>query len=173
MNTDKLLELAFYTLPALVTGGVAYYLFTSFFRDKENARKWQIHKENQKFSLPIRLQAFERLTLYLERINLAKLIVRIAPESSSKTDYENLLIQNIEQEFEHNLAQQLYISNETWTIIVTAKNTTNQIIRKTAMSEKITSSHKLREVILNDLMENESPSSVALNYLKNEIKAIL
>ena len=173
MNTDKLLELAFYTLPALITGGVAYYLLNSFFKDQQNSRKWQINKENQKLSLPLKLQAYERLTLYLERINLVKLIVRIAPENDSKTNYENLLIQNIEQEFEHNLAQQLYISNETWTIIVTAKNTTNQIIRKTAMSEKITTSQKLREAILNDLMENESPSSLALSYLKNEVRDIL
>lgn len=173
MNTDKIIELAFYTLPALITGGVAYYLFNSYFNDQQNTRRWLIQKENQKLSLPIRLQAYERLTLYLERINLGKLVVRVAPFNDSKSDYENLLIQNIEQEFEHNLAQQIYISDETWKIILTSKNTTIQIIRKTAMSEKITSSHKLREAILNDLMDNDTPSSVALSYLKNEVSEIL
>lgn len=173
MNTDKILELAFYTLPAIITGSVAYYLFNSYFKDQQNTRRWLVQKENQKLSLPIRLQAYERLTLYLERINPAKLIVRVAPINDNKYDYENLLIQNIEQEFEHNLAQQIYISDATWTIILTAKNTTIQIIRKTAMSEKITSSHKLREAVLNDLMDNEAPSSVALSYLKNEVSEIL
>lgn len=173
MNTDKILELAFYTLPAIITGSVAYYLFNSYFKDQQNTRSWLVQKENQKLSLPIRLQAYERLTLYLERINPAKLIVRVAPINDNKYDYENLLIQNIEQEFEHNLAQQIYISNATWTIILTAKNTTIQIIRKTAMSEKITSSHKLREAVLNDLMDNEAPSSLALSYLKNEVSEIL
>lgn len=173
MNTDKILELAFYTLPALITGGVAYYLFNSYFKDQQNTRRWLVQKENQKLSLPIRLQAYERLTLYLERINIGKLTVRVAPINDNKFDYENLLIQNIEQEFEHNLAQQIYISDTTWTIILTAKNTTIQIIRKTAMSEKISTSHKLREAILNDLLDNEAPSTVALSYLKNEVSEIL
>ena len=173
MNTDKILELAFYTLPALITGGVAYYLFNSYFKDQQNTRRWLVQKENQKLSLPIRLQAYERLTLYLERINIGKLTVRVAPINDNKFDYENLLIHNIEQEFEHNLAQQIYISDTTWTIILTAKNTTIQIIRKTAMSEKISTSHKLREAILNDLLDNEAPSTVALSYLKNEVSEIL
>lgn len=173
MNTDKILELAFYTLPALITGGVAYYLFNSYFKDQQNTRRWLVQKENQKLSLPIRLQAYERLTLFLERINPAKLIVRIAPLSDNKVEYQNLLIQHIEQEFEHNLAQQIYISDNTWTIILTAKNTTIQIIRKSANKESVTSSHQLREAVLNELLDSEAPSSIALSYLKNEVSDIL
>ena len=121
----------------------------------------------------MRLQAFERLSLFLERIYPNKLLIRIAPLSDDKYAYESLLIYHIEQEFEHNLAQQIYISDECWTIILTAKNTIIQNIRKTAMSERVTDAHKLRETILNDLYDNESATTVALSYLKNEVISFL
>ena len=173
MNSDKILELLCYTLPSLITGGVAYYLFNSYFLDQQNTRRWLLQKENQKDALPLRLQAFERMALFLERINPTKLLIRITPLSQDKNDYENLVIAQIEQEFEHNLTQQIYMTDECWTIIVTAKNATIQMIRKANMSDRVDSADKLREVILSDLMEKATPSSAAMNYLKNELKAFL
>ena len=84
-------------------------------------------------------------------------------------DYENYLIAQIEQEFEHNLTQQIYISNECWTMILTAKNATIQMIRVANRSEKVNNADKLREVILNEMMDKQSPSVVALEYIKNEV----
>ena len=89
MDTDKLLELAFYTLPAAVTGGVAYYFFQMFMRNEENKRQFALMRENQKHALPLRLQAYERLALYLERINPAKLLIRVAPLQEDKMDYDD------------------------------------------------------------------------------------
>ena len=173
MNEDKILELLFYTLPALITGGVAYYLFKSYFSDQQNTRRWLVQKENQKLGLPLRLQAYERLTLFLERINPNKLLLRVAPLSEDKYAYESLLIHHIEQEMEHNLAQQIYISNECWTIILTAKNTIIQNIRKTTMNEQVTDAYKLRETILSDLYHSESATTLALSYVKNEVSSFL
>lgn len=173
METIKLIELLSYTVPSAITGGVAYFLFTSYFKDQQNTRHWLSQKESQKISLPIRLQAFERMALFLERINPTKLLIRVVPVSDNKNDYENYVIAQIEQEFEHNLTQQIYLSEECWTIIVTAKNATIQLIRKANMSERVTNADKLREVILSDLMEKQSPSNAALSYLKNEINSIL
>ena len=169
MDSTKIIEILAYTIPSIVTGGVAYYLFNSYFKDQQNTRRWLMQKESRKEALPLRLQAYERMTLYMERINLTKLLIRVSPISSDKNDYENLLIAQIEQEFEHNLTQQIYMSDECWSIIVTAKNATIQMIRKATMSERITNSDKMRELLLNDLMEKQSPSNAALAYIKNEV----
>ena len=169
METNKIIELLAYTLPSLITGGVAYYLFQSYFNDQQNTRKWLLQKEAKKDALPLRLQAYERMTLFLERISLSKLLVRISPISQDRNDYENYVIAQIEQEFEHNLTQQIYISDQCWIVISTAKNATIQTIRKANMSEKITSADKLREVILSDSMENQSPISLALTFIKSEV----
>ena len=173
MSMDKFIEVLLYAVPSLITGGVAYYLFDSYFKDQQHTRRWLLQRENQKQSLPLRLQAYERLALFLERINAAKLLIRVAPLSDDKNDYERLLIQHIEQEYEHNLTQQIYVSDECWTIIITAKNTIIQNIMKTNLSEKVDSAQKLRETILNDLLDSQSPSTIALSFLKNEVKGIL
>ena len=169
MESLPIIELLSYTLPAIVTGAVAYYFFDLHTKNEEGRRRYLLHKEAQKNALPLRLQAYERMTLYMERINPTKLLIRIAPLSQDKNDYENLIIAQIEQEFEHNLSQQIYMSDECWTIIVTAKNATIQMIRKATMSDRVDSADKLREVLLNDLMEKQSPSNAALAYIKNEV----
>lgn len=173
MNTDKIIELAFYTLPAIVTGAVAYYSFKTFSDSEDKRRRFHLLKENQKQALPLKLQAYERLALFLERISPAKLLIRIAPLNDSKIDYQNLLIHHIEQEYEHNLTQQIYVSDDCWTMVITAKNTIIQNIRKTALSTEIANADKLRETILTHLLENESTTNLALGYLKSEVKEFL
>ena len=173
MNTDKIVELLMYTVPSLITGGVAYFLFTSHFKEQQNSRKWILKRENQKHSLPLRLQAYERLALFLERINPTKLLIRVAPLTDNKVDYQNLLIQHIEQEFEHNLAQQIYITDDSWTMLLTAKNTIIQNIRKTTLDESIKDANALREKILSNLLDGQSATTVALSYLKNEVADVL
>lgn len=169
MDTTKIIELLAFTLPALITGGVAYYLFQAYFSDQRNTRKWLLQKEATKDALPLRLQAYERMTLFLERMSLNKVLVRITPISQDKHDYENYVIAQIEQEFEHNLTQQIYISHQCWTVISTAKNATIQTIRKACSSEKVTSADQLREIILSESMENQSPITLALTFIKNEV----
>lgn len=173
MNNSKIIEILAYTLPSLITGGVAYFLFNSYFKDQQNMRRWLLQKENQKDSLPLRLQAYERMALFLERINPSNLLIRITPFSSDKNQYESLIIEHINQEYEHNITQQIYVTDECWTIIMTAKNTTIQNIRKTNMNEKVDSANKLRETILSDLLDNQSPSTLALAFLKDEVGRII
>jgi hypothetical protein len=169
MDSTKLIELASYTLPAIVTGLVAYNLFNSYFKDQQNTRRWLLQKDSQKDLLPLRLQAYERMTLFMERINPSKLLVRITPLSEDKNEYRNFVIAQIEQEYEHNLAQQIYISDECWSIIVTAKNATIQMIRLATTNEKVKDADSLREIVIGDLLNKPSPSSAALAFIKNEV----
>ena len=123
----------------------------------------------QKEAFPLRLQAYERMALFLERISPSKLLVRVKPTSSNKEDYENLLQATIEQEFEHNLSQQIYVSDQCWSIITAAKNATIQFIRKASMLEKTDSANKLREVILTEFMDKQPPSNAGLAFIKKEV----
>ncbi len=173
MDTSLIFQILAYCVPALITGGVAYYFFDLHIQNEDNRRNFMIRKENQKQALPLRIQAYERMALYLERIEPSKLLIRITPTSSDKNEYEQLIIAHIEQEFEHNLTQQIYMSDKCWMVINTAKSTLVQTIRKANMSDKIDSANKLREVILMDLLDKPSPTSVALAFLKNEVSELL
>ncbi len=80
-----------------------------------------------------------------------------------------MIIAHIEQEFEHNLTQQVYMSDECWSIILTAKNATIQMIRMAAQKETVENANQMRELILNDLLEKQSPSNAALAFLEQEV----
>ena len=169
METAKILEILGYTLPSLVTGGVAYFLFDNYFRDQQNNRRWLLQKENEKELLPMRLQAYERLTLLMERIHPAQILLRNTPVNNDKKEYENFITNQIQQEFEHNLSQQIYVSGECWSIIQTAKNATIQLIRLAAQNEKVQTAADLREFVVSSLVDKASPTYAALDLIKQEV----
>ena len=169
---DQLLNLLMYAVPSLIVGAIAFLFFREHVENEDNRRKFLIVKQLQKESLPQRFQAYERFSLFLERISPNKLLIRISPVSSNKDDYETLLINSIEQEFEHNLSQQIYVTDSCWSIINASKSATIQLIRKAALSDKIDSADKLRETILTDMMDKTPPSSAGLSYIKQEVSEL-
>lgn len=158
-----------YLLPSLIVAGIAYYFFKTHTQHFEKLKHYEVQSELKKNALPIRLQAYERLCLFLERISPGNLVPRTKPYSENKHDYENLLIKTIEQEFEHNLAQQVYVSKKCWNVIRASKNATINLIRQVGMLEHVTDANKLREEILTSLLDKESPSDTGLAFLKNEV----
>ncbi|MDT0607707.1 hypothetical protein [Croceitalea rosinachiae] len=168
MSGDQIFQLFAYLLPSVVTGAIAFYFFRMHTNNEEGRRRFLLHKDSQKDTLPVRLQAYERMVLFLERIAINNLVVRVAPQGQDKAKYENLLIKQVENEFDHNLSQQIYMTDECWNIIKAAKSATIQIIRSAGMSEA-DSADKLREDILNQTMEKQSPSATALSFVKKEI----
>lgn len=170
MTEDSILQVLFYLLPAVVVGVIAFYFFNLHTRNEERRRRFLLHKEAQKHALPVRLQAYERMALFLERIAPGNLLVRIKPIKNRKEDYSTQLIKSIEQEFEHNLAQQIYISDECWNVIKASKNATINNIRKTAAKESIETADELRHDILNSLIDQQPPSQTGLGYIKKEVK---
>ncbi len=169
MEISQIISYFAYLLPAIVVGIVAYLFFKGHTENEEGRRRYLIQKEAQKNIIPLRLQAYERIALFLERIDPKKLLIRVKPFSDDISHYENLLIQNIDNEFEHNIAQQIYVSPDCWNAVAAAKNATAQIIRKTAMNDKIDTSDKLRETMLNHFMGEVTPSQKAMAYVKQEV----
>ncbi|GAB1857146.1 hypothetical protein MHTCC0001_19820 [Flavobacteriaceae bacterium MHTCC 0001] len=172
MDSSRIIDLFLFTIPALITGVIAYYFFKTHTNNEDGRRRFLLKKDLQTTTIPMRLQAYERLTLFLERISPNKLLLRVKPTSDNKEDYENLLIQNIQQEMEHNLTQQIYVSEKCWGVITTAKAATVQLIRKANLSEKTDSADKLREVLLTEMMERSSPSDAAISILKEEVREL-
>lgn len=172
METQRIIDLLLFAIPSLITGVIAYYFFKEHTKNEDGRRRFLLKKDMQVNAMPLRLQAYERIALLLERLSPSKLLIRVQPISSNKEDYINLLVQNIEQEFEHNLSQQIYVSQKCWSIITTSKNATIQLIRKAGLSEKTDTANKLREVILTEMMERHSPSDAALSFIKEEVSEI-
>lgn len=173
MDMDRVLELAFFTLPAVAVALVAYYFFETTLKNETRKRQFMLARNSQKTTLPLRLQAYERMALFLERIDPAKLLIRIAPHSEDKSEYANLVVAQIEQEFEHNLAQQIYVSDQCWGIITTAKNATVQQLRKAQATVETPTANALRESILTAAFDSPSPSTAALAFIRAEVRDML
>lgn len=169
MNFSEILEIFKYTIPSLITGLVAYYFFLNHTKMEEKNLKIRLLKQRSKQTLPIKLQAYERMTLFLERINLTNLVVRINSVNNDKNAYVASLLNTIEQEFEHNLVQQIYISDECWSLIVASKNAVIQEIKKASIANNITNAQELREEIIKKQLTNSNPTSKALLFLKDEV----
>ena len=86
-----------------------------------NGSKMELRVQSLKIIMPLRVQAYERFLLYLERVQLPQLVKRVYTPGMEKGTLHLLLLQNVREEFEHNLAQQLYVAGTTWTAVMNAK----------------------------------------------------
>lgn len=170
---EKVLTFFGFCFPALIVGIIAYYFFSLYVKNEENRRIYLLHKKNQKISLPLRMQAYERMALFLERINPQQLLVRIPAKGISKNEYENILINTIDEEFQHNTTQQVYMSDELWNIIKAAKGATIQTIRKIAHNAEIGDTQAMTEAIFKEFVGKPTPSASALSMLKDEVRKFL
>jgi len=173
MESSKIIELLSFTIPSIITGSIAYLFFLSHTQSEEKKIKLTLLRENKKTILPIKLQAYERMTLYLERINPSKLLIRVTSINNDKQAYTLSLINTIEQEFEHNLTQQIYISEKCWSVIIASKNATIQLIKKTSEENSIANAQELREGILQKILKTPSPTNTALAFIKDEVRSFL
>ena len=81
----------------------------------------ELKSVSYKLIVPLKIQAYERLVLYVERIQFPVLVKRVFHPGMSRNDFQFSILQNVQDEFEHNLAQRLYVSESTWQLIVMAK----------------------------------------------------
>ena len=168
----QMLGLMVYCIPALVTGVIAFLFFREHTDNENNRRNFILKESIQKESLPIRLQAYERLTLFLERISPQNLLKRVSPISQEVEDYKSLLIQTVEQEYEHNLSQQIYVSDPCWRIVSAAKNSTIQTI-VSFKNKDVNTANDIRPLLLDILLNNEVTTEMALNFLNEEVSILL
>ena len=168
---DKIIESIGYLLPATVTGYIAYYMFNRFVSKTDGNTRANVLAKKNKVVLTVKLQAYERLLLFSDRINPTKILVRIPPISENTQEYLQLLMGNIEQEFEHNLVQQMYVSTDAWTAVVGAKNAVLKKLKHVAESAK--NANALRETVLIDYSKSISPTETAIAIIKNDVKKLL
>ena len=169
---EILLEILKYTLPALVVFITAYYMFRSFLRQEEIKLQMQVSNRNRETVLPIRLQAYERLALLLERISPESIIMRVNKPGMTAKQLHTELLSSIRAEFDHNISQQVYISNEAWDLIISARgkvihliNTASEQVKEEATA--LTLSQQIFEMTMELVSQ---PTKEAMHFLKKEME---
>lgn len=116
-----LLELIKYMIPALVVFLVVYFLMKNFFESEQQKRRQEVRLEQNKIITPLKLQAYERLVILMERMTPNSLILRVTSPGISASQLKIDLIEEINKEFNHNVSQQVYVSPQAWQMVRIAK----------------------------------------------------
>lgn len=122
------------TLPSLIIFLTAYYVLKQFLDNQYQIRMVEYKQNQSKSTLPLRLGAYERLSLLCERISVPNLILRIRTENMTAEDLKIAMMIAIQQEFEHNITQQVYVSDNLWQILKLTRENTITIINHVAGS---------------------------------------
>jgi len=167
---SEVLEILKYILPSTVVFFTTFYLVKRYFENEDNRRRQEIILSSKNMVTPLRLQAYERLILFLERISPENLILRVNKNNITSQQLHNEMLSAIRTEFEHNLSQQIYVSPKVWESLKAAKSKTVHLINVTAENIKNDSpAMNLSRAILESVIESDtSPVSEAMAILKKE-----
>lgn len=171
---------------AILGSGFIFYIIVGGFNKKNSESKPAIEPykpqptkqeidDKQKHLFPLKLQAYERIVLFMERIEPSNLVMRTKTNEMTAQQLHGTLLNNIREEYEHNVSQQIYISDNAWNITKQAKEETINIINMAANTvETGGNSNDLTRAIFEKMMVlPKSPSQIALDYLKAEIKEVI
>lgn len=160
-------------LGIIVTFGM-YLTITTIANKIFEKQRWDIRSKNIEITLPLRLQAYERMCLFLERITPNNLLLRLVPSAMSALELHQILLHEIREEYNHNVAQQLYVSTHAWEQIVNAMNETVAVINQAAgeLNGEAAPADLAKKVFSHVIEREIQPSTHALKILKEEVRNI-
>jgi hypothetical protein len=163
------------TIPALLVMLTAWLMLRNMIKNDQDKRRQELILQNSRTVTPVRLQAYERIVLFLERISLESLIVRVSSSDMTANQLHSAILNTIRSEFEHNLSQQIYMSPQAWEVVRNARSNMIKIINSEVEKMAANSSGMaLSKQLLERIMELEKePTRAAIDYLKGEISRII
>lgn len=174
MNTlvPFILDVLKFTLAGSAVFFIAYSVIKSEIDKSNQLKVLELKKSTLATTLPLRLQAYERIALLIERINPSSLLVRSHAPGLNVLQIQQLLVSEVQNEFQHNVTQQVYLSLQAWIVVRRLKDDTIGLINNSAKGLPIDApSIELSKVILSHLSNlEENPYDAALALIKSDLK---
>ncbi len=160
-----------FTVPTSLVGAIVYLVLTKMFREENARRNFELQKLAAQTLTPAKLRAYERMVIFLERIAPESMLTRTNLNELSALHLQKSLMQQIKQEWEHNISQQLYIKTDTWTLLSNTKESMIQLINTCAAEVTLnsTSLDYAKHIIETYSKSTKTPASLALEMLKADI----
>lgn len=169
------MEILAYSIPALVVLAATWLVMHKLFNNEQEKRLWELKRLSQKEISPIRLRAYERLTLLLERTTPDRMLMEMNLQEMTIPQVQQQLLRTIRLEYDHNLSQQIYVSDEVWDKIIHARDEMGSFVTAMAagMPEGSSTLDYAKTLITAYSTNGETPNSLALSALKEEAKTLL
>ena len=170
-----MLEILKYCLPALCVLLVTWLVMHKFYKSEAEKRLWELKRLSQKEISPLRMRAYERLALLLERTMPEHMLMNLNLAEMTPLEVQTHLMQTIRQEFDHNISQQIYVSDEVWIMIENAKNQTIAFVNNIAQQMPANSNalDYAKTLITAYRTNGDTPNDIALQALRHEAKTLL
>lgn len=172
----NLLEILKYVVPSLVVMATAYYIVNKFLVNDTQRKQMALMHETHAVTIPLRLQAYERLTIFIERVNPRQLLPRVYEQGMTVGIFRQALMITINTEFEHNLSQQIYVSRNVWETVRHVKEQEMAMINQIAEQLNQDDAARMLHVKIIDYMasaDGEFPGDIALQVIAEEAKTVL
>jgi hypothetical protein len=169
---DALIEYGKILVPASVVLYAVYLMVRSFINKEIEMKKLEVRSRSIETILPNRLQAYERMCLFLERISPPNLLLRVNNPAYSARELHKILLDEVRNEYNHNVSQQIYMSEEVWNMVRNAKEDLVILVNTASesMGPESTGLDLSRKIFELSMEKNVEPISHALSELKKEIQ---
>ena len=174
-------QILLYTIPVVVLVLGVWLIQYTMYRNEAKKQQYELKRESQKAISPIRMRAYERLSLLLERTEPEALLMDLKNKDSqalttwSVSQVQQYLLQEVRAEFDHNMSQQIYVSDELWQRIMLARDEMGAFITQMAMRlPKGSDALQYTKTLITAYHTNgDTPHELALNALKDEARSLL
>jgi hypothetical protein len=171
---EYLFYLVLVLVPSAMVFGVAYYFLNKVNTDKALAHTAELRKDRQSHILPMKVEAYQRLILFLERIHPNSIVMRLHNPTKNATLMQHELLEHIRSEFEHNIAQQMFVSPKAWDMVKRAKDDVTQLVHISGKQMDVSSSATDLSSKLFELTAQVDPfpTDIATRFLKEEFQSM-
>jgi hypothetical protein len=169
-----LLDILKYTVAGIGVVYVAFYLFKPYLDKSEGIQLLELKRTISNQTLPLRLQAYERVVLFIERVNPASLLIRLNGSANTAAELQAIIINEIRSEFQHNIAQQIYVSVKVWAVVKRVKEDTISVVNNAVKAlPPDTTALELSKTILIHLSKlPDNPYDMALSLIRQDMEEL-
>jgi hypothetical protein len=170
MTAEYLLNTCEIILAVLAGGAIAYFILTKHLQHEQAKDKLALDKAKLDIIMPARMQAYERVILFLERTQPENLVRRVLKNNISARAFQAELAATIRGEYEHNISQQIYISLTSWAMVKTATEETVRLVNVAGSKVPLNASAtELGEKIIEITSQiGKFPTHMAIEHIKKE-----
>ncbi|HEY9001672.1 MAG TPA: hypothetical protein VIM89_09995 [Mucilaginibacter sp.] len=172
--SSYLLDILKFTLAGIGTVYAAFYLIKPYLDKAESIQLMELKKTISNQTLPLRLQAYERIVLFIERVNPTNMLVRLNGTGLSAAELYSVIANEIRTEFQHNITQQVYVSNSAWTVVIRVKDDTLSVVTNAvkALPETATGLDLSKTILAHLSHLQDNPYDIALKIVREDMQAL-
>jgi len=164
-------QVAIFALGGIITVAAAYFLLKNDIQNYFRFKTLEANKDGRVSLFPLRLQAYERLIVFTERINPANLLVRLHQQGIGVRELQAVILNDIKSEYQHNIAQQLYVDSLSWNVVRKLKDDTIAMINNVVqgLPETATGIDISKKVLQHMSGIEDNPYDLTIDHLKKDI----